>query len=57
MSAPGFREAALERAAIAGERETNRFRFGRARPPRSAAWCSGRPAPRRWLSARIPTRR
>ena len=30
MSAPGFREAALERAAIAGERETNRFRFGRA---------------------------
>ena len=30
MTAPGFREAALERAAIAGERETNRFRFGQA---------------------------
>jgi len=30
MIAPGFREAALERAAIAGERETNRFRFGQA---------------------------
>ena len=30
MSAPGFGEAALERAAIAGERETNRFRFGAA---------------------------
>lgn len=26
----GFRESALERAAIAGERETNRFRFGQA---------------------------
>lgn len=30
MAAPGFREAALERAAIAGERETNRFRFGQS---------------------------
>jgi hypothetical protein len=30
MREPGFREAALERAAIAGERETNRFRFGQA---------------------------
>jgi hypothetical protein len=30
MHEPGFREAALERAAIAGERETNRFRFGQA---------------------------
>ena len=30
MTAPGFREAAFERAAIAGERETNRFRFGQA---------------------------
>ncbi len=30
MAAPGFRESALERAAIAGERETNRFRFGQA---------------------------
>ncbi|MEO5819117.1 MAG: glycosyltransferase family A protein [Vicinamibacteraceae bacterium] len=30
MVAPGFREAALERAAITGERETNRFRFGQA---------------------------
>jgi glycosyltransferase involved in cell wall biosynthesis len=29
---PGFREAALEIAAIAGERETNRHRFGRAWP-------------------------
>ena len=28
LSTPGFREAALERAAIAGERESNRFRFG-----------------------------
>lgn len=28
LSAPGFRETALERAAIAGERESNRFRFG-----------------------------
>ena len=27
------------------------------RPPRSAAWCSGRPAPPPWPSARIPTRR
>ncbi len=30
MHEPGFRERALERAAIAGERETNRFRFGQA---------------------------
>jgi hypothetical protein len=30
MAAPGFRELALEQAAIAGERETNRFRFGQA---------------------------
>ncbi len=30
MTAPGFRESALERAAIGGEREINRFRFGRA---------------------------
>lgn len=30
MAAPGFREAALERAALAGERESNRFRFGLA---------------------------
>jgi hypothetical protein len=28
LSTAGFREAALERAAIAGERESNRFRFG-----------------------------
>ena len=30
MTTPGFRERAIERAAIAGERETNRFRFGQA---------------------------
>ena len=30
MIEPGFREAAFERAAIGGERETNRFRFGRS---------------------------
>lgn len=30
MNEPGFREAAFERAAIAGERDTNRFRFGQS---------------------------
>jgi hypothetical protein len=35
MAQPAFRERALERAAIAGERETNRFRFGQA--PAAAA--------------------
>jgi len=33
LGAPGFREAALQQAAISGERESNRFRFGDAIVP------------------------
>ena len=60
IGAPGFREAALERAAIAGERESNRFRFGAAivpalrallaRPANAAAMALGA-HPHSWIYA------
>ena len=52
MAAPGFREAALDGPrSPASARRTASASAGR-QPRRCAAWCSGRPAPRPWPSAR-----